>query len=643
MNAICGLYRRNLVPVEPGTLLGMLRELDSFGSVSGTHTADEVALGLTSNNPSVCQSGSSLPRFDATTELCITADLRLDNRTELASSLRSSYNNAIQLSDSRLLLLAYRKWGCECLQYLQGDYAFAIWDAKDKRLFCARDILGCKPFFYQLTHQSFAFGTTAQAILSFAVNSNQLDIDPHVVAARLCLGRIPLDRTVNADVRRLPPAHAMIIEPDRVSIWKHWHPENAPLVRFDNEQDYIERLLELLNSSIDARQCSSPPVGAHLSGGLDSSAIAVLALRQRRTVGKSLTTFTWTSDTTEPTEITGDERHLVRSMIEHENFDCRLASLTRMSVAEWASHQLQPLNKPATGFVHEQVIRKLAHESGTRVLLSGWGGDELITFKGTGALSEHFLAGHWALLFQELKHSESGWRRSASSVIAPILRNSFARSLLPQSQLPILAARLQILDLFRSEYAEIFRAADAELAMTVPHALSVREAQLEKLQRGYVTERIESWATEQPDLQIEYRYPLLDQRIIEFGLGLPPEMFLHHGKNRYLFRQAMTGILPPNVQWHNSKQEPFRMSEQTAMTWSLHRQVIVPLIQEVLAINLELHYLDPKRLGIAIKKTPANLLELNAIGLLPALRLELMVNSRLNKLVRERLTEQLNY
>ncbi len=638
MSAVCGLYRRNLVPVEPGSLQVMLRELDSFGSVSGTHTAAEVALGVRTNNQGSCQSGSNLPRFDATTELCITADLRLDNRKELASSLRSAHNNAFQLSDSQLLLLAYRKWGCECLQYLLGDYAFAIWDAKDKRLFCARDILGCKPFFYQLTPQSFAFGTTAQAILGFAGNSNQLDIDPHVVAARLCLGRIPLDRTVNAGVRRLPPAHAMIVEPDRVSIWRHWHPENAPLVRFDNERDYIERLLELLNSSIEARQCASSPVGAHLSGGLDSSAIAVLALRQRRNIGKSLTTFTWTSDTTEPTEITGDERHLVRSMIEHEKFDCRLASLTRISVAEWASHLLQPLSKPATGFVHEQVIRKLAHESGTRVLLSGWGGDELITFKGAGALTEHFLAGHWALLRQELKHSGSGWRRFASAVISPILQNSFARSLLPQSQVPVLAARLQILDLFRSEYADIFRAADAELAGIRSPALSVREKQLWKLQRGHLTERIENWATEQSALQIEYRYPLLDQRIIEFSLGLPPEMFLRNGKNRYLFRQAMTGVLPPEVQWHNSKQEPFRMSEHTAMSWSLHRQVIVPLIQEMLAIHLELHYLDPERLRNAIRKTPANLIELNAIGLVPALRLELMVNARLNKLVRERLT-----
>ena len=196
MSAVCGLYRRDLVPLESESLQGMLRNLESFGN-SSTHTAGAVALGhLCNTSPS--QSGSILPRLDDTTGLSITADLRLDNRSELASKLRSTHTNAIQLSDSQLLLLAYRKWGCECLQHLLGDYAFAIWDAKDKRLFCARDILGCKPFYYQLTHQSFAFGTTEQTILSFADNSNQLDIDPHVVAAQLCHRQAPLDKTVHA-------------------------------------------------------------------------------------------------------------------------------------------------------------------------------------------------------------------------------------------------------------------------------------------------------------------------------------------------------------------------------------------------------------------------------------------------------------
>ena len=156
---------------------------------------------------------------------------------------------------------------------------------------------------------------------------------------------------------------------------------------------------------------------------------------------------------------------------------------------------------------------------------------------------------------------------------------------------------------------------------------SVRRNQLALLAHGHLTKRVECWAAGGGNHAIEYRYPLLDQRLIEFTLSLPPEMFMKQGWKRYLFRYAMTGILPQKIQWNKSKQEPARRyGRAISRRWLVNE--LFTLLKARLDHPQPFHYLDPKRIEEVIANSNQRRI-LRRGGLLPALQVELMANQTL--------------
>src|SRR6266436_5794666 len=192
----------------------------------------------------------------------------LELRTELLSGWRFR-----STSDTECILAAYDRHETGCLDRLRGMFAFAIWDDRRKRLFCARDRFGIKPFYYCVVGDLFVFASEAKALLPFLP---EIETDPEALAEYLTFQYTIGEATLFRGVKQLLPGHALTIEGGEVRVWRYWD------VRYEIDGDhsarYFERrLVELLDDSISVHLRSDVPVGAYLSGGVDSSLIAILA------------------------------------------------------------------------------------------------------------------------------------------------------------------------------------------------------------------------------------------------------------------------------------------------------------------------------------------------------------------------------
>ena len=202
----------------------------------------------------------------------ITYNGEIYNYPELRAELSCDWDFR-STSDTECVLAAYVRQGTDCLDHLRGMFAFAIWDDRCQRLFCARDRFGIKPFYYAVVGDLFIFASEAKALLPFLP---QIDTDPEALAEYLTFQYTIGDATLFRGIKQLLPGHALIVEAGKICLWRYWD------VRYEIDADhnarYFERrLVELLDDSVGLHLRSDVPVGAYVSGGIDSSLIAILA------------------------------------------------------------------------------------------------------------------------------------------------------------------------------------------------------------------------------------------------------------------------------------------------------------------------------------------------------------------------------
>ena len=245
--------------------------------------------------------GESPLRIDRDAGLVAVADARVDDRHTLCDTLGVPPARRARIADVELILRAFAKWGADCPRHLLGDYAFCVWDVARRALFCARDHIGTRPFHYALANGRFVFASTVESVLAAPGVPDALD--ETMVATHLGSAVVSDTRTFFRAVRKLPPGHALTIEAGRPfdpagtpRLERHWLPEHAPLAPRASDDAYAEQCLELYRRSVRDR-LRGGPVGVHVSGGLDSSSVAVLAARELRSQGRSPPpAFTWLPD-----------------------------------------------------------------------------------------------------------------------------------------------------------------------------------------------------------------------------------------------------------------------------------------------------------------------------------------------------------
>ncbi|MEO1800117.1 MAG: asparagine synthase-related protein [Cyanobacteria bacterium J06629_2] len=579
MSAICGLVQRDGQPVATLAIEQTMIALEAYGKDgSAVWREDSAALGHQMLHITPESLHESLPWQDTVTGLVITADVRLDNREELFNLLDIDPQMGQKLSDSQLILRAYRKWGEQCPQRLLGDFAFAIWDSRQQKLFCARDIFGIKPFFFHRSPTRFVFASDLNALLKTSGVPNKYN--KTLLAALLQQKDLRFalkSLTFYEEIYKLPPAHHLTLTPTEQKLQRYWSPEQAPKIRLNSESDYAEMLQELLTRSVSCRLRSAFPIGAHLSGGLDSSAIAVVAARVLRAEGKVLQGFSWSPPLTTLVDSPTDERNLVEELSDLEKIECHYVSLSGQDLLKYRTRNF--FTEPTNMLQMEQKVQTEVSAQNIRMVLSGWGGDEGITFNGRGYFAELFLQGRWWNLYQELKlrgklHGLGLKGQLWEKVILPLLPDALVIRLTnPVSDGYSFAGQSAYINHKFGQEVKSSLEQLPQLPGILREQAGVRANQRMLLENGHLTRRMEDWAISSGQNHFVYSYPLLDQRIVEFALGIPTHLFFKHGWKRYLFRSAMENLLPDSVRWNKSKVESATVAQirsgsaEIAETW----------------------------------------------------------------------------
>jgi asparagine synthase (glutamine-hydrolysing) len=583
MSAIAGIFRTDGRRVERRDLERMSKILAHRGrDGSGVWNTGSIGLAhqLLWTTPESLH--EHLPRMRSESNLVVTADVRLDNRADLIGQLGLTGVPAADVTDSELILRAYERWEEDCASYLLGDFAFAIWDARRNRLYCARDHIGVKPLFYfHQPGQAFVFASEIKALRAATGVPSRLN--EQAVADHLLLHYFDATSTYYEEIVRLPPAHYVIVTPEKTRLQRYWSLDPSRELRLSSDGEYAEAFRHLLTEAVRARMRSAFPVGSMLSGGLDSSSITCLArnLDTSNNGSRGWPTFSAVHDVV--TEC--DESRYINAVLARGGYEPSLLQADRVSplcdVDKVLWHQDEPLL--AGNLYLNWGLYRQARERGTRVVLDGYDGDTTVSH-GLGYLVELARSDRWLRLASEVvpfarKIGEPWaqalwswlWRYELDPLtartpgVARIRRWAGSRL---SSRLTSSADRsAEWLAIFNDDFAKRVDPAGRRRAVSGVAPTTEREAHHRRLSDAGVPHTLEVLDRAAGAFALEARFPFWDRRLVEFCLSLPPEQKLRHGWTRMVLRRGMDGILPPMIQWRGGKTDHHAGFERGMLTF----------------------------------------------------------------------------
>lgn len=563
MSAITGILYRYGRSVNPEQIKKMNDKLVHRGlDGSKTWCEGSVAFGhqmLFTTPESIHE---KLPFVDNETGLIITADARIDNRKEL-SKILDLENNEIT-SDSQFILKAYEKWGEDCPKQLLGDFAFAIWNSNTEELFCARDHMGVKPFYYHYSENSFYFATEIKALLSV------VEIPKEINKLRVGYHLIPINErelTFYQNIFRLPAAHFISIKNDSLSKKCYWCLDPNLEIKMDSIEDYYLKFREIFSEAIKCRIRTNYGLGCELSGGIDSSSVVGMVKKNLTKTDENINTFSLIFNQIKDV----DESYYIHKVIETGNIKPHFLISDEISplndIETIMGYMDEPFESPNLSMIWQ--LYKLAHDNDTRVILSGHDGDSLF-YKGQNYFRELFTQYKWFKLSHEL--------------------NSFSqRSGIPKYKIFVDRVLFPIfpkLEDFYYKFKKIRHEKDfVNINQNFVNQWNLKEKYLEldlnqyrnannskKTQLYYLTSPVHQYIYEMLDKlsapwNIELRHPLSDKRLIEFCYGVPTEIKYIDGWGRVLARHGLSELLPEEVRWRQHKVNFFKVFERNLLLY----------------------------------------------------------------------------
>ncbi len=511
-------------PVDAALLHRMTEAMAHRGpDALHTHAVGGAGIGHALNVASADPSRDAA-QFFVGDDLWLSGDFRFDDRDALISALRTQNESvAGDVGDGALLLKAYRAFGTDCVGHLRGDFAFALWDVKKKRLLLARDRFGIKPIFYARRNDTLCACSSVDALRMLAFVSD--DLDDQAMAEFLCTGLVMSpDLSAYADIRKLPPGHALEFENGKLRSWRYWTLPVPEEIRYRNAEQYLEHFCEVMQRSVDDR-LTGDSVGIHLSGGVDSAVISATVKNSAKSV--STRGYTVVFDHLIPDQ----ERRFASATAEHLGFPVEFLSADAfLPFARWAKTP-EPIHDPFYFNQRTQYRDLVAH---SRVALSGHGGDELM------------LGSYVADLIGRLP---------VSRIAADLLGCLFIHRIRPPfgfrtvwrrrrrgptpGRLPPAWIRRELVQRF-----DLHRRVAEWSADWAPSQHPLRP----QAYRYYtspawpsVLEQEDANFTGQP---VEVRYPFFDLRVAEFLLALPPMPWC---VDKFIARGAMKNLVPETV------------------------------------------------------------------------------------------------
>jgi asparagine synthase (glutamine-hydrolysing) len=484
------------------------------------------------------------------TDIVVVADARLENRTQLVRKL----GLVTGAPDAALIAAAYRRWGHDAPAHLEGPFAFALWDAGARRLFCARDLMGVRPLCYRM-----ARGCVHVAQSPAALAEHGSALRPEAIADFLYGRVLDAEGTWFDDVLRVPAGHSLVFERGTLRLQRHSRISPAPA---DPGREPAETLRALLDSAVmQAAAGEDGRVGVLLSGGLDSSSLACLLRDQRRRAGAPpLPAFAMMFR--EPAR--SNERRHAEAVIATGGFAPQVLDLDGYAPFEDFETQLAATGGPtlAPNLACMRQVVAAAADRGVTVLLDGHGGDEVVGH-GYGLLDELAGRGAWLSLLREARGAADNYGRSrwvlTRRVAARAQRRDarrVARLLAPFDREARATAGPPLSHLLSRDLLQESRLAERLRAFARPEAATTEQAQ----HRAVLADPLQPYAFEvhaafYASQGVAARYPFWNRRVVEFCLGLPATEKLAKGWSRLVLRRAMRGVVPDSVLQRRDKMD----------------------------------------------------------------------------------------
>lgn len=551
MSGIAGIVNFERPVGEPHLIRSMTATMAHRGPNGIRHWSNgSVALGhcMLHTTPESLEELQPLLNEDET--LALVMDGRADNWKELRSELLTKGVRLRTRSDAELILRAYETWGPNCVTHVDGDFAFAVWNARRRELFCARDRIGSKPFLYHWEGGRLVFATEPSAILKLPWVDRQLS--EGMIAEFLATDWYTRDETFWRGIYRLIPGHRMRVDRGGLHIDEYWTPNLQRELRYKRQEEYAEHYKALLFDVVRKQSRSHKPVACEVSGGLDSSAIFAVGEHLRRD-GKLLAPgiegYTLLFD--DGSE--ADELEYARAVGRYLGREVHEINPTRQPLrwhTEWARRYEAFPPYPNGSFALS--IREAARRAGSTVLLTGIGGDEWLSGSRI-YYAETMMSGDWRGLFDSatVDAKAFGW----TTVLWWIFRQGLY-PLLPER------ARIQVRNILRR--GPITQGnLHQRLTPRLRAALKTQKQKPTQLppisrrvgQRGQLAPLFSAYAKFTKEAEellaattgIELRSPFYSTPMIDFSLATATRTRIRGDINRVLHREAMVGLLPELV------------------------------------------------------------------------------------------------
>jgi len=552
MCGIAGVFDRSGAPVSAELVRKMSSAIAHRGpDGSGRYVAGPIGLGHRRLSIIDLEGGTQpITNEDGTLQLIFNGEIY--NYIELREELLKQGHIFKTQSDTEVIIHGYEQWGFDCVKRFNGIFSFALWDSLRKRLFLARDHLGVKPLYYTQLGKRLLFGSEIKALLQDPECPAEVDI--RALGELFTLRYVPSPATLFRGIRKLPPAHLMVVDAEHVEVKRYWN--STPQVRFREEAELVEEYRGLVEDAVRLQMRSDVPVGLFLSSGIDSGALLALMSRDS---SRPVHTFTIGFEDGERTNELADARDLAKRF----GADHSEMIVTAKDYQQYYERYLRDIEEPvgnetaaAFYFVSLLARRKV------KVTLTGQGADE--PWAGYG---RHFGA----------KFSQYYSRVPVAiteGVVRPLVERfsqneTLRRGVASLGEQDTLSRFVKIYSFYSSDMKEkLFQPWVREQIST--DGAEARES-LEWLYRDVealdpLTQILymDTRSNLPDDLlmvgdktsmanAVEARVPFLDHRLVEFAESVPPEMRLRRFTAKYLHKKALAQWLPAEVVYRKKK------------------------------------------------------------------------------------------
>jgi asparagine synthase (glutamine-hydrolysing) len=446
------------------------------------------------------------------------------NYVELREALRAKGHRFSTGTDSEVILAAYREWGEHCVERFNGMWAFVIWDGERRTLFASRDRLGIKPFYYRLDGARFAFASEPWVLRQSGANLRA--VRDYLEHGYLDEG----DETFFAGVTRLPPAYCLTFGPGGMRSWRYWQLEQT-----DPPPDPVAAVRETFLDAVRLQLRSDVPVGTCLSGGIDSSSIAVAVAHHGHTHQETVTAYF---------EDAGfDERPFARAVVERTGAEPHWVSFDARDLVADLPAIVRAQGEPfgSTSICAGWYVMRAARQAGLTVMLDGQGGDEIF-------------AGYRASFGYRLSDLLRAGRLSdAGTELREFTRTHGPRWAAVALATPHIPERLRLAMRGRARGGSTLVSSDLKAAASMRNGDSAlfpdrlrRQLHLLLTRRG-LPELLRYEDRNSMAHSLEARVPLLDHRLVELAFSLPGDELIRNGRTKSVLRRALTDLLPSEV------------------------------------------------------------------------------------------------